>query len=100
MARFAGRQAAIVADNINALAQGRSDLTRYESWGVAIAVPIGAAGGAGQFPGQNGIRGREAVAEMKGREMGVERLRERFGLATPPLERETRLELATSSLEG
>ena len=41
MAGFAGRQAATVADNINALAQGRSDLTHYESWGVAIAVPLG-----------------------------------------------------------
>src|SRR6202163_3076281 len=59
MAGFAGRQATVVADNINALAQGRSELTHYESWGVAIAVPIGAAGGAGQFPGQNGILRRE-----------------------------------------
>jgi NADH dehydrogenase FAD-containing subunit len=83
MAGFAGRQATVVADNINALAQGRSELTHYESWGVAIAVPIGPAGGAGQFPGQNGILGREAIAEMKGREMGVERLRERFGLVIP-----------------
>src|SRR6202163_4883251 len=80
MAGFAGRQATVVADNINALAQGRSELTHYESWGVAIAVPIGAAGGAGQFPGQNGILRREVIAQRKGREMGVERLRERFGL--------------------
>src|SRR6202163_867537 len=80
MAGYAGRQATVVADNINALAQGRSELTHYESWGVAIAVPIGAAGGAGQFPGQNGILRREVIAQRKGREMGVERLRERFGL--------------------
>ena len=39
MAAFAGRQATIVADNINALAQGRSDLTHYKSWGSGIAVP-------------------------------------------------------------
>jgi apoptosis-inducing factor 2 len=83
MAGFAGRQAAIAANNINALAQGRSDLTRYESWGAAIAVTIGPTGGAGQFPGQDKILGREAIAEMKGRALGVERLRERFGLATP-----------------
>jgi len=50
--------------------------------GVAIAVPIGPNGGAGQFLGQDKILGREAIAEMKGREMGVDRLRERFGLAT------------------
>src|SRR6202140_2912335 len=83
LAGLAGRQAAIVADNINALAQGRSDLTRYESWGAAIAVTIGPTGGAGQFPGNDKILGREAIAEMKGRALGVERLRERFGLATP-----------------
>jgi NADH dehydrogenase FAD-containing subunit len=82
MAGFAGRQAVIVVDNINALAQGRSDLTHYKSWGVAIAVPIGANGGAGQFPGEDGIAGPEIIAQRKGREMGVARLRERFGLAT------------------
>jgi NADH dehydrogenase FAD-containing subunit len=83
MAGFAGRQATIVAENINALAQGRSGLAHYKSWGVAIAVPIGPNGGAGQFPGEDKIEGREATAERKGREMGVERLRERFGLAAP-----------------
>jgi NADH dehydrogenase FAD-containing subunit len=83
MAGFAGHQATIVASNINALAEGRSDLANYTSWGVAIAVPIGPTGGAGQFPGQDEIAGREAIADMKGREMGVDQLRERFGLATP-----------------
>src|SRR5207245_5367367 len=83
MAGFAGRQAAIVADNINALAQGRFDLAHYKSWGVAIAVPIGPNGGAGQFPGEDEIAGRGTIAQRQGSEMGVERLRERFGLATP-----------------
>jgi NADH dehydrogenase FAD-containing subunit len=83
MAGFAGHQATIVADNINALAQGRSDLAHYKSWGVAIAVPIGPNGGAGQFPGEDEIAGRETIAERKGREMGIERLWERFGLAAP-----------------
>ena len=82
MAAFAGRQATLVANNINALAQG-SDLAPYKSWGVGIAVPIGPNGGAGQFPGEDEIAGREAIADMKGREMGVDQLRERFGLATP-----------------
>jgi NADH dehydrogenase FAD-containing subunit len=83
MAVFAGHQAAIVADNIKALAQGRSDLTHYKSVGVTIAVPIGPTGGAGQFPGQDEIAGPAIIAERKGREMGVARLRERFGLGTP-----------------
>src|ERR1700694_4840327 len=81
MAGFAGRQAAVVADNINALAQGRSDLTNYVSWGAAIPGPLGPTGGAGQFPGQDKIVGRDAIAQMKGREMGIDPLRERLGLA-------------------
>jgi len=83
MAAFATRQAATVADNINALAHGRSDLTHYESSGVAIAVPIGPTGWAGQFPGQHEIVGRETIADRKGRELGVHQVSELFGLATP-----------------
>ncbi len=81
MAGFAARQAALVADNINALAQGSTDLADYVSMGVAIAVPIGPAGGAAQFPGQDEIVGREVVAEVKGRDMMVDRFSELFGLA-------------------
>jgi pyruvate/2-oxoglutarate dehydrogenase complex dihydrolipoamide dehydrogenase (E3) component len=80
MAGFAGHQATTVADNINALARGESDLADYHSMGVAIAVPIGPEGGAGQFPGQDGIVGREVIAEAKGRDMMVDRFKERFGL--------------------
>src|ERR1700685_3909881 len=69
MAGFARHQAATVADNINALAEGRSDLADYVSMGVAIAVPIGPTGGAGQFPGQDEIVGRETISEVKGRDM-------------------------------
>jgi NADH dehydrogenase FAD-containing subunit len=81
MAAFAGRQAAVVADNINALAQGRTDLTDYESMGVAIAVPIGPSRGAGQFPGQDEIVGPDTIAELKGRHLGVAAIGELFGLA-------------------
>jgi pyruvate/2-oxoglutarate dehydrogenase complex dihydrolipoamide dehydrogenase (E3) component len=81
MAGFAGRQAATVAENITALTQGRSDLTNYESMGVAIAVTIGRTGGAGQFPGQDEVVGREIIAEAKGRDMMVDRFSELFGLA-------------------
>src|SRR5580692_1009416 len=82
MAGFAARQAATVADNINALAQGRSDLSHYESMGVAIAVPIGPTGGAGQFPGQEEIVGRETISQVKGRDLMVDQFGEVFGLAT------------------
>ncbi len=83
MAAFARRQADTVADNINSLTQGRSDLAHYESGGVGIAVPIGATGGAGQFPGQDEIVGRETISEVKGRDLMVDRFGELFGLATP-----------------
>jgi hypothetical protein len=50
--------------------------------GVAIAVPIGPTGGAGQFPGQNQIVGRETISEVKGRDVMVDQFGEVFGLAT------------------
>jgi apoptosis-inducing factor 2 len=81
MAGFAGHQASTVAENITALTDGGSDLTNYESMGVAIAVPIGPTGGAGQFPGHDGVVGRETIAEAKGRDMMVDRFSELFGLA-------------------
>jgi len=44
-------------------------------------VPIGPEGGAGQFPGQDEILGPDVVAEVKGRDMMVDRFAELFGLA-------------------
>jgi apoptosis-inducing factor 2 len=82
MAGFARRHAATVADNINSLAQGRSDLAHYVSMGVAIAVPLGSTGGAGQFPGQDEIVGSETISEVKGRDLMVDQFGELFGLET------------------
>jgi NADH dehydrogenase FAD-containing subunit len=81
MAGFAGRQAATVAANITSLASGTSELVDYQSMGTAIVVPIGPTGGAGQFPGQDQIVGREVVADVKGRDMMVDRFAALFGLA-------------------
>ena len=81
MAGFAGRQAAIVAANIDALASGHAELVDYTSVGAAIVVPIGPEGGAGQFPGQQEVVGREVVSDVKGRHMMVDRYAELFGLA-------------------
>jgi apoptosis-inducing factor 2 len=81
MAGFAGRQAVTVAANINTLISGGVDLVDYESMGPAIVVPIGPAGGAGQFPGQDEIVGREVVSEVKGRDMMVDRFAALFGEA-------------------
>ena len=49
--------------------------------GVGIAVPIGPTGGAGQFPGQDEIIGHSVIADLKGRDMMVDRFEELFGLA-------------------
>jgi NADH dehydrogenase FAD-containing subunit len=84
MAGFAGQQAVIVAENINALMHGRSELVDYQSVGPAIAIPIGPHGGAGQFPGQDEIVGREVIAEVKGRDMMVDRFGDLFKLASSP----------------
>jgi NADH dehydrogenase FAD-containing subunit len=80
MAGFAGLQAATVASNINALVEG-TELTNYESMGVAIAVPIGPTGGAGQLPGQDDVVGSDMISEIKGRELMVDRFSQLFGLA-------------------
>jgi len=50
--------------------------------GVAIALPIGPTGGAGQFPGQDEIAGRETISEVKGRDLMVDQFGEVLGLAT------------------
>jgi NADH dehydrogenase FAD-containing subunit len=81
MAAFAGNQAAAVVANITALASGSAELVAYESMGTGIAVPIGPSGGAGQFPGQDEIVGREVVSDLKGRHMGVDHFTELFNLA-------------------
>jgi apoptosis-inducing factor 2 len=85
MAGFARHQAATVAENINSLAEGRSELARYESMGVAIAVPIGPTGGAGQFPGQDEIVGPETISEVKGRDLMVDQFGELLGVAAPAI---------------
>jgi NADH dehydrogenase FAD-containing subunit len=85
MAAFAGRQAETVAANIAALASG-GELVDYASMGPGIAVPIGPEGGAGQFPGQDGIAGPDVIAELKGREMGVDRFAALFNLAVAATE--------------
>jgi NADH dehydrogenase FAD-containing subunit len=81
MAGFARHQAATVAENITSLAEGRTDLAHYEPMGVAIAVPIGPTGGAGQFPGQDAIVGAETISQVKGRDMMIDQFCELFGLA-------------------
>ena len=86
MAGFAGRQAEVIAATIRALVTGEEQPAPYEQMPPAIAVPIGPDGGAGQFPGQEGVIGPEVVSEIKGRTMMVDRFRQTFGLDAPDSE--------------
>jgi apoptosis-inducing factor 2 len=83
MAGFAGLQAAVVASNVTAAIAGSSEFQTYESLGPVIAVTIGPEGGAGQFPGHEGIAGPEVVAQAKGRTMMVDRYAEILGASDP-----------------
>ena len=83
MAAWAAAQAKVVAANILALIQGTGELTAYETGPTAIAVPLGPAGGAGQFPGQESIVGAETIAEVKGRHMMVAPYAELMGHTAP-----------------
>jgi NADH dehydrogenase FAD-containing subunit len=80
MAGFAGMQAEVVAATIRAEIIGAAEPAGYQPLPPAIAVPIGPNGGAGQFPGQDGIAGPEQIAELKGHTLFVERYQELFGL--------------------
>jgi NADH dehydrogenase FAD-containing subunit len=73
MAGIAGAQAQVVAANVRALVDG-TELAPYERYPTVIAIPLGPEGGAGQLPGQDGIAGAAAIAELKGRDLGMERL--------------------------
>ena len=73
MAGAAGRQAQVVVANIRALIAGDAPLTEYEPSAPGIIVPIGPGGGSGQRPGIAELVASEVVAQLKGRDMMVER---------------------------
>ncbi|MBN6054226.1 FAD-dependent oxidoreductase, partial [Nonomuraea sp. RK-328] len=72
MAAAAGRQAEVVAGNIRALIAGEGEPLEYTPIGSLIAVPLGPEGGSGFF-GDGGIATPEMVAEIKGRDMMLDR---------------------------
>jgi apoptosis-inducing factor 2 len=78
----AGRQAPVVTANIRALITGDSELARYQPPPAGIIVPIGPDGGAGQRPGAADLVPAETVAQLKGRDMMVQRFAELLGLST------------------
>jgi apoptosis-inducing factor 2 len=80
MAGAAGRQAAIVAGNIRAFITGQGELAEYEAPPPGIFVPLGPERGAGQRGGQDDLVPAEVVAELKGRDMMVDRYIELLGV--------------------
>ncbi len=77
----AGRQAPIVAGNIRAVITGDGGLARYQPPPAGIIVPIGPERGAGQRPDSAGLVPAETVAQLKGRDMMVQRFAELLGVS-------------------
>jgi NADH dehydrogenase FAD-containing subunit len=77
-AAMAGAQAEVVAANLRASITGEGEQATYTRFPPAIAIPLGPEGGAGQFPGFDGVVPAEVVAERKGRDMLVGRYQEMF----------------------
>ena len=83
MAGIAARQAQLVAGNIRALITGDGELTAYQPSPPVIIVPIGPEGGSGQLPGSDELAAPEFVAQVKGRDMMVDRFAELLGVTGP-----------------
>jgi hypothetical protein len=56
------------------------ELSRYEPAPAGIVVPIGPEGGSGQRPGSEDLLPAEVVAQVKGRDMMVDRFAEMLGV--------------------
>jgi NADH dehydrogenase FAD-containing subunit len=81
VAGAASRQAEVVVANIRALIGGQgAELSRYEPAPAGIVVPIGPEGGSGQRPGSEDLLPAEVVAQVKGRDMMVDRFAEMLGV--------------------
>ena len=80
MAGAAGRQAAIVVANIRAFITGQGELAEYEAPPPGIVVPLGPLGGAGQRGGQDELLPAAVVADLKGRDLMVDRYIELLGV--------------------
>jgi NADH dehydrogenase FAD-containing subunit len=83
MAGAASRQAQVVAGNIRALISGDGELAAHDPPPPGIIVPIGPQGGSGQRPGSDDLVAAELVAELKGRDMMVDRFAELLGVTAP-----------------
>ncbi|MEV4753532.1 FAD-dependent oxidoreductase [Micromonospora sp. NPDC049559] len=76
MAGWAGAQGQLVAANLAAEITGEGERKAYEPGPIAIILPLGPEGGAGQFP--TGVVGPEQAAAIKGRDMLLDKFGELF----------------------
>lgn len=72
-ASVAGRQAHVVATNIQAHLAGIAERTAYTPAPPAVILPLGPTRGSGQLPNQDDIATAEFVSQVKGRDMMVDR---------------------------
>ena len=83
MAGLASRQAEVVAGNIRSLIAGESPAAQYEPGAAVIIVPVGPSGGSGQLPDTAELVTPEFAAQVKGRDMLVDRYEAVLGLTAP-----------------
>ncbi|WP_262699503.1 MULTISPECIES: FAD-dependent oxidoreductase [Streptomyces] len=77
-ASAANRHVEVVAGNIKALIEGKSELAAYRPGPAAIILPLGPKGGASQLPGR-GIAGPDVTSQFKGTDLMTGRLGQMFG---------------------
>lgn len=83
----AGRHGDLVAANLRTLITGQGELVEAPVPPPAIVLPLGPEGGAGQRPHQEELLGPAAVAEIKGRDMMIDRYAEKLGVLQPAPEK-------------
>ena len=79
----AGRHGDLVAANLRTLITGQGELVKAHVAPPAIILPLGPEGGAGQRSDQEELLGPEAVAQIKGRDMMIDRFAEKLGVLQP-----------------
>lgn len=75
----ASRHAGVAAANILADIAGSGDRQQYAPPPPVLILPIGPGRGTGQLPGQDATMSAEAVTQMKGRDLMIDRYLEIFG---------------------
>jgi apoptosis-inducing factor 2 len=83
MAGVARRQAEVVVTNIKAHLAGAGERVAYAPNPPGIILPLGPTGGAGQLPGRDDLLTAEYVAEIKGRDMLIDRYVQLLNAGTP-----------------